>query len=390
MPAHTIFYEPKKLTIEFGENDGGYYVNTTAESTPTTTISQIPSYLTDKLIVIDSIHSGTGRTQSKDIYNDLIAPLFSPLSISHEIYRTTSPTSIADFARDLYPDSTNTTILFISGDSSINEFINGLLSDSQGSSITVFPIPGGTGNSLALSLDITSPLDAIHRLLHPTTSTLPLYLYDVQFPAGSQYLLHDEPDGAVAQLGLKVIVVLSWAFHASLVADSDTPELRKHGLERFQIAALQNLNRVQKYEGETTINGSDEEIAGPFAYWLVVSSRKFEPTFEISPKGDILKDELYLVAFNTKEKLDDGAYIMDIMKQMYDRGSHVDNSDVIYKKLGPGDDIVLSVRNAAPLIQRRFCVDGRIVALPETSDEQQVRIRVTDNTQHSWRLYIIH
>lgn len=382
MTSYNLSYQPKNIALEFGENDGKYFLRLGHPSATGKTLhlSTLPSYLIDKkVIVIDSIKSGTGRTPGKDIYLDIINPLFKQLSIKHEYHATKSATSISELAQNLQDHEA--TILFISGDTSINEFINSL-NKSEIGEITIFPIPGGTGNSLSLSLNITNPLDAIIRLFS-STKILPLNLYEIDFPQGSRYLIANELGSQVSS-HLKFLIVVSWGFHASLVADSDTPELRSHGIKRFQIAAHQNLNREQKYEGDFYIN--DIELNGPFAYWLVTASQRFEPTFEISPEGDILKDGLYAVAFNTQNTED---YIMDIMKQVYDKGSHIRNPNVIYEKLQKNDKILLKTKNSKPLLQRRFCVDGSIVALPET-ESHEIYIHVRDNSQHSWKLYIIH
>lgn len=391
MSHQSISYLPEQLRFEFGEKEDQYYFTSQLlQGSPEgTTISSLPSYLTDKVIVIDSIHSGIGRNKEKDIYDKIFFPLFEALSITHDIIKTESSTTIRDYASSLLNDSNESiTIIFISGDSSINEFINGLKDTKIPGKISIFAIPGGTGNSLSLSLNITNAIDSIVKLFQSTP--LPLYLYQAEFPKHSYYLNQNEIEELENSTDVKFLIVLSWAFHASLVADSDTPELRTHGLQRFQIAATQNLNRIQKYEGDMYINNDHDEqcIKGPFAYWLLVSSLRFEPTFEISPNGDISKDELYLVAFNSKD--DDKDHIMNIMKQVYDNGKHINNPDVIYKKIGPDDKIILKVKNSKPLIQRRFCVDGRIVALPETDDDQEIKINVKDNTQYSWKLYIIH
>lgn len=381
MTRYRLTYQLKNIALEFGENDGKFFIQLGHSSTGRIlNLSTLPSYLTErKVIIIDSVKSGTGRTPGKDIYLDILDPLFKELSIEHEYHATKSATSISELALSLKDHKVS--IIFISGDTSINEFINSL-NDSEKGEIAIFPIPGGTGNSLSLSLNITNPLDAIIRLFSAGT-TLPLNLYEVDFPQGSHYLIANEL-GSPVPSHLKFLVVLSWGFHASLVADSDTPELRKHGIKRFQLAAHQNLSRDQKYEGDFYIN--DVELNGPFAYWLVTASQRFEPTFEISPKGDILKDELYVVTFNTQNTQ---YYIMDIMKEVYDKGSHIKNPNVVYKKLDKNDKIQLKTKNSKPLIQRRFCVDGSIIALPET-ESHEIYIHVKDNSQHSWKLYIIH
>ena len=53
--------------IQLGHSSTGKILN----------LSTLPSYLTErKVIIIDSVKSGTGRTPGKDIYLDILDPLF--------------------------------------------------------------------------------------------------------------------------------------------------------------------------------------------------------------------------------------------------------------------------------------------------------------------------
>ncbi|KAG7665174.1 uncharacterized protein J8A68_001230 [[Candida] subhashii] len=347
--------------------------------------SQLPNYLTspNQVFIIDSIKSGTGRSSSSsnDIYHTIINPLFKLLDINYQYFKTISSKSISKFANQFNPQYAST-IIFISGDTSINEFINGLPTGTtnDNNKISIFPIPNGTGNSLALSLNLQDQLSALTTLLTSTNPPHPLHLYTIQFPTGSYLSLHNEKHSEITHK-LNFLVVFSWAFHASLVADSDTPELRKHGLERFKIAAANNLNQEQKYDAECYINS--KKIDGPFAYWLVTGSDRFEPTFEISPHSDILENGFYLVAFKT------GQDIMKIMYQVYDKGNHINNPDVIYEKLIPGDEIILKTKNSSSIRKRRFCLDGSIIVLPE-QEEHEIKIQIGDYIHNNWQFFIIH
>ncbi|ODV81676.1 uncharacterized protein CANTADRAFT_44293 [Suhomyces tanzawaensis NRRL Y-17324] len=351
------------------------------DTTPAVARASIPDYLKDKVYVVDSVKSGKGRDSKTDLYNIVLEPILTALAVDHQYVATTSADSIRQFASTL-PEGQNATVVFISGDTSISEFVNGLSGVSSGN-ITIFPIPSGTGNSLALSLGFVDELRAIQRLLQAVEKPAPLNLYDVQFPEGSYFLIQDAIGPQITQ-PLKFTVVVSWGFHAALVADSDTPELRKNGIERFKLAAFANLQREQKYEGLVSVNG--HRIEGPFAYWVLTSSKKFEPTFEILPEGNIFDDNLYLISFKTEES---SSYIMDIMKQVYDKGSHVHNPKVSYQKISNGDRVLLHTLNSKNKQQRRFCVDGSIVALPET-DEHEIAIRATGNKHNGWSLYVVH
>ncbi|KAI5957392.1 hypothetical protein CANMA_004396 [Candida margitis] len=380
---HRLYFEPRKLEIELIEGDTSYqYKEKTVDKPDTTTIiKSLPSSLTEKEVyIIDSINSGIGRSDKRNIYTHIIEPLFRSLDIKHEHLKTENAKSISEFASSFR--NHDATVIFLSGDTSITEFINALNS-SEGGSISIYPIPVGTGNSFALSLGLTDPVKSIVQLLQADKES-PLYLFSAKLPTGTRYLVQDELQEEVTS-PTNFIVVFSWAFHASLVADSDTQELRKHGIERFKIAAQHNLSREQKYEADLLIN--DELIKGPFAYWVLTPSRKFEPTFDISPKGNIFEDNLYLIAFRTKPG--DDRYIMDIMKQVYDGGSHIDNPDVIYREITAKDKVVLNLKHSKELLKRRFCVDGSIIALPAL-EESSITIQVKDNTIDKWQLYILH
>ncbi|CUM68600.1 uncharacterized protein PRCAT00006327001 [Priceomyces carsonii] len=348
--------------------------------------SKVSSHLFEgRLVILDSTTSGTGRKDKTDVYKSIILPIFKEiLELKYDYIATENLNSIEQFAKSLKDSNEDVTVIFISGDTSISEFINALPSIEGGLKLIVFPIPAGTGNSLALSLNISDPLEAVKKIISQDAID-PLNLYEVAFPNGSYHLSKNEKVGLI-QDPLKFLVVLSWGFHASLVADSDTPEMRKHGIERFKLAAYSNLSQAQNYEGQYFIN--DQVFDGPFAYLVFTSAKKFEPTFEILPKGDILDDSLYSVSFKYEDE-PDGKYILDIMGEVYDKGRHVEDKRVNYEKITVGDKITLKTKNTISPRKRRFCLDGSIILLPEAS-EQELSIKPTGNQHRGWLIYLLH
>ncbi|CAH6722016.1 hypothetical protein CLIB1444_07S07602 [[Candida] jaroonii] len=321
-----------------------------------------------KTIVIDSSNSGTGRLK-RDIYNPILKVLLEKYNVQHDYHYTESADSISQIARNL--PSGNLLVLIISGDTSVNEFLNSL--SGEGGELTIVNIPFGTGNSLALSLE-DNELTAIAKLF-TSTPVHEFNLYDISLPPNCWEL---KQSARVKQMptSYKFIVVFSWGFHASLVADSDTPELRKFGLERFKMAAMKNLQSPHQYPGSTFID--KEEYGGPYNYWLITPSRKFEPTFEISPDGSIFDDSLFLISFGVSVDT------MSVMQQVYDKGNHIKNPDVIYNKV-QNQEIILKFENL-PSDVRRFCIDGLIIEVPPSGE---IKLKSTGNTINNWNIFIM-
>lgn len=345
----------------------------------------------NEVVVIDSIRAGKGRNSNDlGIYHNIIKPILEDvLQVEHRYFATTSHTSIQEFASSFLLESKRLTVVIIGGDTSVNEFINHIGSTTK-AQIDLSIIPAGTGNSLALSTGNSDLHTALQRLFTYTASDLkPLNIYSAKVPTGTYILEHDGTKKAAPSSYLFTVVV-SWAFHASLVADSDSDEMRKFGIERFKVAAHNNLTRPQKYEGKVQVSDSEKVVLtrdGPFAYYVITPAQRFEPTFDILPLGDIFDEALYLITFGT-EDLKDGKYIMDIMMQVYDKGKHIDNEKVHYDKIEKGHTIHLAAVNLSSFQQRRFCVDGAIVVLPE-QDSSELSVSNYGNTVNGWSIYIL-
>lgn len=340
-------------------------------------------------LVLDSTRSGSSiRSKDSSVYGRILEPILkNVLKVPHEYFGTTSASSILEFANSLSDISDPLCIVIISGDTSINELLNSL----QGTKLDIlfYVIPAGTGNALALSLNIENETDALLRFILGTEDDVhDLQVYEAIMPPETKKL---QPDGSQERLSNSSVlftVVFSWAFHASLVADSDTEEMRKLGIERFKKAAHDNLERPQVYHGLVALTNKGTESwsnLGPFAYLTVTPAQRFEPTFQILPQGNILDDRLFLVAFNSK---DDPSYILDIMNEVYDSGKHVHNSEVIYRPVEPGTSLRLAISPQNTPSDLRFCIDGAIFVLPDSQAIREIIVqhRACSHEKYRWRI----
>lgn len=114
-------------------------------------------------------------------------------------------------------------------------------------------------------------------------------------------------------------VVCSWGLHASLVADSDTTEYRKHGSKRFAMAANEILSpsdgsSSHVYKGVVTPIGDNDKTMKPLAehehmYILATMVSNLEQKLNISPLSRPLDGQMRLLHFGPMS----AERVMDIM-----------------------------------------------------------------------------
>lgn len=314
----------------------------------------LPPHLLQPVLVIDLVLSGTGRPpNAPDLYPQLLQPLLAAVGVVHHYVRTELKTHIADVAASLSSHGKSVTVVFLSGDTLVHELVNHL-DATLDAAVTLVLVPTGTGNALLRlvgHMDVWAALQAMFQPLTPK----PLPVYRVDFPEGSTVAL----SGAPVRL-LYFLVVVLWCFHALLVADSETPEMRQLGMQRFQVAARENLQRDQCYHGRFSVAGdspaADHTVAGPFSYLVVTPVKRFEPTFDILPAGSVFTPDAYAVVMPHVS----GSDIVEVMTKAYAQGAHVEDARVEYLRLDGALTARLELDEDDPH-QRRVCVDGEIV-----------------------------
>lgn len=330
--------------------------------------------------------------------------------MAHVYVATSSAQTIPNHAKSF---SSSSTVLILGGDTSIAEFVNSLIDqplsrrqrqpDSSPADdplhLNLICIPTGSGNAISNSIGHESIAKSISRIF--LGELQPLANFRVQFPEGSRFLQPNSPIptssttpamlSSIPQLGsFHTFAVVSWGFHASLVADSDSAEYRKFGVARFQKAAMTNLEREQKYVGTIRLSNNDQISAvrlnaphsekstttdivldTPHAYVLFTLVNELEKGYKISPdtRAPASRD-LHLIRIPYMET----AKFSEIVMLPYKEGAHVSNPDVSYFKLAKRtqtDDTevlaaIITPESTDPIYQR-WCLDGQIVLVPKSS-----------------------
>jgi len=182
------------------------------------------------IFVIVSSQSGAGLAESA--YDNLLVPLFQALELEVVVHKTTSKTSHQEFlSTTRFPDGENV-ILILGGDTLVYDLINTLPGNPHLTAEHRFAIslvPCGTGNALSVSLGMTSIPIGISLFLGVSKSSSGHLSYTL--PVNKIIIREGDRERS-----LWSAVVCSWGLHASLVADSDDPEMRReYGAKRFGV-----------------------------------------------------------------------------------------------------------------------------------------------------------
>jgi diacylglycerol kinase family enzyme len=353
-----------------------------AHARPTGTAKELclpglPEYLTSssshplQIEILISTLSGAGHALK--VHETILSPFLEHFHIPFTTHTTTSASSIVELATSVFrPRALNgeaQTVILLSGDGGVVDILNGLLEPQAHSKTftrpTLITLPLGTANALFHSLH-SSPPDplphALRTLFHGRSTPLPTFTArfspDAHYVTG-EVLSSDTVHGAV---------VCSWALHASLVADSDTPEYRKHGAARFQMAAKENLFPFpHKYQGRITLftaksDQADAQIEekvlerDSYAYLIVTMVSRLESGFVISPASKPGDGKLRALWFGQPE-VRDGEEIMTLLTEAYREAKHVEEDGVGYQVV---KGLRIEMREDEERF-RRICVDGRIV-----------------------------
>lgn len=341
-----------------------------------------PNFLgIEEIHVIVSILSGTGKAE--EFYTKALRPLLSTiLDREYTTHATTSEKSVTELTKSVILPRANNgkrqRIILLSGDGGVLDIVNVLtarpiIPGYCPPEVSVLPL--GTGNALAHSSGVTADNTwGLSSLLRGTPRRIPLL--HVTFSPGSRLLAEvdiseEEIPTSHGDTGDPVLygaVVCSWGMHASLVADSNTPEYRKFGVERFKMAAKEamfpadgssphpyrarvSFRRAGTTEGEGWTKIEREE----HAYVLATLVSNLEKTFTVSPASKPLDGHLRLVHFGPMP----GDEVMRLMGCAYDSGKHVEEKTVGYEDV---EAVRIDFEDGEDDARwRRICVDGKIV-----------------------------
>ncbi|KFZ25383.1 hypothetical protein V502_00149 [Pseudogymnoascus sp. VKM F-4520 (FW-2644)] len=328
--------------------------------------------------VVISSKSGTGKAAA--FFEDVLKSVLKVLGLGedgYQVVRTTSHETITELAenklREKASRGVRQTVILLSGDGGVVELLNGLVgANTSGTyirpAIAIFPF--GTGNALFHSTNRQPPTTpsptplsrAIASLSSQTSRPLPHFR--ASFSSASLLTNEGRTATPLTNNELHGCIVASYGFHSTLVADSDTAELRKHGDKRFGIVAQELLGAPHRYKAKLTLTGvnGEEKVVDreTHAYILCTLVSNLEKTFTISPHTTPLDEVMRVVHFDSGS----GEEIMGVMKEAYSGGEHVKREGglVGYEEVeGLRIDFGEAAVEGNEGKWLRVCVDGLIV-----------------------------
>lgn len=335
------------------------------------------------LHVIVSVGSGHGEAHK--FYDGVLKTLLRCLQLdenSYTLHLTESEDSITALTHTLLLPRANEgfsqTVLLLSGDGGVFDIINVLLSSIQTTSYVkpvVCLLALGTGNALAHSSRLICGLDrGLRNLLRGETRGLPTFT--ALFSEGSEFVVDEGRSRKplpLSETGYGIVhgaVVCSWALHASLVADSDTPEYRVHGNDRFVMAAKELLfphdgSPSHIYKGKITIlkddsgkeNTRDDQEFREHSYLLASLVSNLEEKFLVSPQSKPLDGQLRLLRVGPVPSSE----VAGLMQLAFQGGRHIEHKAVYYDEFRY---LRVDLEEEDPR-WRRVCVDGKIITVNE-------------------------
>ncbi|KAH4934046.1 hypothetical protein HBH74_088460 [Parastagonospora nodorum] len=330
------------------------------------------------------LSTGSGHRKAETFFQKVVSPI---LDLIHpggvkacELHTTTSETSILELARDVFLPAARQgeaqRIVLASGDGGVVDLVNGLSSVTAEAAPEIVLLPLGTANALYHSINAGRENDWGLKGLGFRKSK-PLPTFTATFSPGSRLLVDEARKEEVLPQGnvLHGAVVVSWGMHASLVADSDTSEFRKFGIDRFKMAAKEALypddgSLPHAYKGQVSVltpSGDWEHLPDDkHLYTLATLVSNLEAPFCISPDSKPLDGSMHLVYFGPTS----GDEAMRIMGLAYQGGKHVHDEMVRYQAI-EGLKIKFAEEEGK---WRRVCVDGKIVRVEE-GGWVEVRVR---------------
>ncbi|CUS24742.1 LAQU0S19e00606g1_1 [Lachancea quebecensis] len=297
------------------------------------------------ILIVDSIRSGTGRDSRNNFGENILKPLFTSLGIPHQVLRTRDSDSAAQLGHTLRPCSQNTIIIFLSGDTTISEFLNSLNRNTFAGSrptLSLLPLPLGTGNAWANSLGLCCPATSLSGFLQGKLAHQSFPLYQATFPNGFEMIF---------------FIVLSVGFHANLLHLCSQQRFQSLGVERFRIAS-QEIFQSYSLKYRLCVSGLPTR---DYAYFALINTPDLESSYKPSPQSDPLRSQLHVLGYSSN--LQQQALINEIMKGYSNQaGDNIHGDGVTYVPYDHALDVTFDqVPENVSNNYYEICCDGHLL-----------------------------
>ncbi|KAM0752323.1 hypothetical protein T439DRAFT_324399 [Meredithblackwellia eburnea MCA 4105] len=271
------------------------------------------------------INPVSGAKHASTFYSQVIKPLLELANIKYTAQETKQKDDAAVIASSFRGLVGERTIAILGGDGTTHELVNGLLSHKESlgvkSKYNLVLLPFGTANAYyyhlfppeSLSFPSTTRTSSLYSLLSFLSLT-PGRSGDVRLrplSLASNVLLPSSPTSSDPRSQPETIfttVVTSTALHSALLADAESLRDQYPGVERFKVAAAQNVTKwtegklrllssggatssngpyVEKYDLRTKrfipVREDETTLEGPFSYLVSSLVSRFESNFVVAP-----------------------------------------------------------------------------------------------------------
>ena len=195
-------------------------------------------------------------------------------------------------------------IIMIGGDGTFHEIVNGMMNRKDNARIPVGIIPGGTGNSFLLDLNITDPIQALDRIF--LNKTKKIDILRTKYKQNIKYSINLVGWGMITDVGLT------------------SEKFRLFGYSRYTIAAV--IEIFFKKTRYATLKIDNNIIEGEFMFAIACNSKNVGKGMLMAPNAK-LDDGLIdvIIAEGNISRL----RLLNVLPKLFN-GTHINEPEVKY------------------------------------------------------------
>lgn len=252
------------------------------------------------IIVILNPFGGNGR--GKRAWQ-VCEPIFAQHNIQTTLFETKFAKHATQIAREAPLDAYQA-IVIIGGDGTIHEAITGLLSRPDRKIIPVGFIPGGTGNSIMVSMESEDPKKAAMNIAKGFIRKMDLMKVDTE---ENQFIS---------------LNIVTWGLGADVNVTAES--CRCFGQMRYDCAAIWQICKHPKHEAQVDIDG--KIIDGDYSFIIIQNNQHSGVKLRFTPFAKVDDGCLDALLLNRQGR----GVTLDLFGALKDNAKHIYNPNVSY------------------------------------------------------------